>query len=153
MLAVLLCGSLAVSAQNQGIKINSGNKDLSVKVISCKADGGDVILEMEWENLSDKPVNLTYFGGTFSTTKAVVAGGDTFDGGDVSIKLGEDSFTNMMDSEKMPSKSPVTAFLKIFGVPDNAEMLSKVDIEILCEVWNFKGQKVIQIQNVPITRD
>ena len=140
--------------QGQGLKVSSGYRDFKVKITKCEADGATVFIDMLWENVSDKDLQLGF--NAFNWIFVYDDEGNRLgDGkGNIILKVGGEA----MGYTSLPPEVPVKAILEVTGVPESANMLRLVDIywtsSTLGTTWTGgESQKRIKLQNVPISRE
>lgn len=153
-LMFFLCSVLLVTAQT---KIITGHPDFQVKVTRCVATGTTVILDMLFTNVSETDVEewgiYSGFYGDFTTVYDSEGNSyDNYKGNYLSFKVGNSNYTNAFRNQKMLSDVPVKVSLKIMGVPETVESLTRVDLVMYIPAFDIGGKTPVKIKNIPISR-
>lgn len=154
-LFVLLSFSTDLTAQESPISIVSGHPDFKIKILSCKAMGNMVYLNMQFLNEGDEDVNQEIIlshgwsdvydseGNGYSITMWPKP---------LAVKSGNGDY-NISAQYSLITSVPIRVTLRIEGVPTQAEFLARIRLFVICSAWGLNSQQTkVQIRNVPITR-
>lgn len=153
ILFALLMVTANVAAQTNPIKIITQHPDLSVKVKRCAASGNIVIIDLTVTNLSTNDIEIRLCSG-WSRSTAYDDEGNIYNGNNLMGKVANQTEYGYHDfcNRKLISNVPTKVSIRITGVPTSAQMIALLELETYCRAFGLDG-KMIQIRNVPISRD
>jgi hypothetical protein len=154
LLATLAFGLQNVSAQDAPIKIVTGHPDLKVKVNRCEASGNLVIIDLTFSNMNQQDAEgntgpCTYNGQAYEPV-ALDNQGNKFS---VKFKVPNQNDYSVWATVPLLSEIPVKVSLRIEGVPESSEFFSRLNLNFDCMALGLNKTNIIQIKNIPITRD
>lgn len=154
VVSLVILTSLGAFAQSKGMTLISGNPDFKVKVTRCEASGKTVVLDMVFENVGPRDVDVEFQ--PYRWLLAYDDEGNKYGDNDGKVKLflaGRE-----LSRIQLPTDVPLKARVQIEGVPMSAQVLKRVDIYWYCPDWGGNAMggsngKMIKMTNVPISRD
>ena len=154
LMAMFAFGMQDVKAQNAPIKIITGHPDLKVKVNRCAASGNIVIVDLTFTNMNEKDAKgisgPTLYSGQPCEAVAYDNQGNKFP---IKFKVSNETDYKVWGDIPLLSEIPVKVSLRIEGVPESSEFFARLNLNFDCKVLGLKPSDIIQIRNVPITRD
>lgn len=154
LMALFVLASQNVIAQDAPIKIATGHPDLKVKVNRCEASGNFVIIDMSFTNMNEQDAEgntgpCTYNGKTYEPV-AFDNQGNKFS---IKFKVSNQNDYSVWATVPLLSEIPAKVSLRIEGVPESSEFFSRLNLNFDCKTLGLDKTNIIQIKNIPITRD
>lgn len=155
LMAMFAFGLQSVNAQ---MKIVSGHPDFKVKVSRCVASGKSVIMDLVFQNIGSNDVqDVTVIGSYNGASEAYDSEGNIYKGQDtdIEIKIANAPGYDCHESSRflIPTDVPIKCSVRINGVPNNAESISRLLLIVNCPAWGIGWDNKLKITNVPISRN
>ena len=154
IMAIFAFGFQNVNAQDAPIKIVTGHPDLKVKVNRCEASGNIVIIELTFTNLNEKDgegnTGPTMYNGKTYEPLAYDSQGNKFS---IKFKVSNQDDYSVWGIIPLLSEVPVKVSLRIEGVPESSEYFARLNLNFACQALGLEKTNIMQIKNIPITRD
>lgn len=154
LMAMFVFALKNVSAQDAPIKIATGHPDLKVKINRCEASGNLVIIDLTFTNLNERDAEgntgpCTYNGKTYEPV-AFDNQGNKFS---IKFKVSNQNDYSVWATVPLLSEIPAKVSLRIEGVPESSEFFSRLNLNFYSKALGLDKTNIIQIKNIPITRD
>ena len=144
LMAMFALGLQNVSAQDAPLKIVTNHPDFNIKISRCVANGKTVIIDLLLINEGTNDVEDLYVGGGHN--------GSEVNGLKVKI-ANRPEYSPSQSNFNIPTGVPMKLSISIDGVPQSAESIARLKINIVCRAWGIDSNKPVRISNIPITRD
>lgn len=153
-MATFAFGFQNISAQDAPIKITTGHPDLKVKINRCEASGKLVIIDLTFTNMNEQDAEgntgpCTYNGKTYEPM-AIDSQGNSFP---IKFKVSNQNDYSIWATVPLLSEIPAKVSLRTEGVPESSEFFSRLNLNFDCKTLGLDKTNIIQIKNIPITRD
>lgn len=154
MMAMFAFGLQDVNAQDAPLKIVTNHPDFKIKIERCAASGNTVVLDMLFTNQGPEDVDvcvLTHYEGV--NCEAYDNEGNSYSS---SIYAYVKDKTNQYGNTypfSLLSGIPMRVRMTIENFSETAESIARFRIRVDCNAWRLGKFKLVEIRNIPITRD
>lgn len=152
LMAMFAFGWQNVNAQDEPIKIQTGNPDIKLNVTKCVASDRTVIIDMVLTNESDNDIdNIRIEGGVYGSgaTAAYDDLGNTYKE-NIRVKIGNQKYSEYYAISKLVSGIPIKISFMFENVSPSAQYFALIEVHVSANGNTFAKLK---IRNVPITRE
>ena len=153
LMAMYAFGIQNVSAQDAPLKIVTNHPDFNIKISRCVANGKTVIIDLLLINEGTNDAEDLYVGGGHNGSEAYDNEGNIYVNG-LKVKIANrPEYSPSQSNFNIPTGVPMKLSISIDGVPQSAESIARLKINIVCRAWGIDSNKPVRISNIPITRD
>lgn len=152
LLAMFAFGLQNVNAQD-GIKIVTNHPDFKIKIKRCSASGKTVIIDLLLINEGTNDVEDLYVGGGANGSEAYDNEGNIYKN-ELKVKVANrPDYSHSQNHFNIPTGVPMKLSISIDGVPQSAETIARLKVNIECRAWGINVNKPVRISDIPITRN
>ena len=152
-MAMFVIGLQNTKAQDNPLKIVTNHPDFKIKVQRCAANGKTVIIDFLLINEGTNDVEDLYIGGGANGSEAYDNEGNIYHN-ELKVKVAnKPQYEHSQRGFNIPTGVPMKLSISIDGVPQSAESIARLKLNIVCHAWGIGPNKPIKISNIPITRD
>jgi hypothetical protein len=154
LMAIFVYGLQDVSAQDAPMKIVTNHPDFKIKIERCVASGNTVVLDMLFINQGVEDVDvcvLTHLEGA-NCEAYDNEGNSYYDSIFAYVKDKTNQYGNTYPFSLLP-EIPMKVRMTIENFSETAESIARFKIRVDCNKWKLGKLKLVELRNIPITRD
>ena len=154
LMAIFVFGLQSVIAQDAQLKIVTNHPDFKIKINRCAASGNTVVLDMSFINQGVEDVDvcvLTHLEG--ANCEAYDNEGNSYSNSIFAyVKDKTNQYGNTYPFSLL-SDIPTKVRMTIENFSETAESIARFKIRVDCDKWRIGKYKLVELRNIPITRD
>ena len=155
LMAIFAFGLQNVCAQDAPLKIVTNHPDFKIKIERCAASGKTVVIDMLFSNEGTDDADgvsvVTNFEGR--QCEAYDSEGNVYRQSISAYAKGlSDQYGNVKNFSLIPDV-PMKIRITIDEFSETAEKIARLRLRVDCRKWKIGSGKLVEIRNVPITRD
>lgn len=154
LMAIFAFGLQNVSAQDAPLKIVTNHPDFKIKVERCAASGNTLVLDLFFINQSVEDVDLcvlTHYEG--ANCEAYDNQGNSYSSSIFAYVKNKTNQYGNTDIFSLLPEIPMRVRMTIENFSETAESIARFRIRVDCNKWRLGKFKLVELRNIPITRD